>query len=303
MQKVLITGASGQLGRALLDQVPSNVSVFSLDRKKLDLNDDKACKEIIKKIKPDWTINCGAYTNVDKAESEKEIALKVNCEAPKAFAEEIKNQGGKLLQISTDYVFDGINRNIPYSPNSRISPKCYYGFSKAKGEEAVYKILGEINKVIILRTSWLIGPFGNNFLLKMIDLHNKGEDINVVVDQIGSPTSTLGLANLCWKIIVLDNIDYLFKKDETKILHWSDDGIASWYDLAVAIGEIGSDIRLLKKQSNVNPVRSYEYHSKVERPFYSVLEIENTKRLLQISGIHWRKSLKIIMEKISRNRN
>ena len=302
MKKVLITGSSGQLGKALIDQVPSNILLFSLDRQKLDLSDDNACREIIREIKPDWTINCGAYTNVDKAELERKIAMKVNYQAPKALAEEIKNQGGKLLQISTDFVFDGINRNFPYTVNSKRSPRCFYGLTKAKGEETVEHILGESNKVVILRTSWLIGPVGKNFLIKMIDLHNKGKDINVVSDQIGSPTSTFGLANVCWEIINLDNIKYLFSSDEKKILHWSDDGLASWYDLAIAIGEIGFEMGLLKYQSFVNPIRSYEYPSKAKRPLYSVLEVENTKKLLQISGLHWRKSLRTIMEYIYKNR-
>lgn len=298
MLKVLITGSNGQLGRTLIQKKPGYVHIFEVNRKSLDLNNSNACKEVIRTFKPDWTINCGAFTNVENAEQNKDEAFKVNFEAPKAFAEEIKDQGGKLLQISTDFVFDGKFRNNPYPPEYPRSPNCIYGLSKAKGEEAVEKILCRINRAIILRTSWLISPFGRNFVLKILDLHSKGNDINVVSDQIGVPTSAFSLAEVCWQIINFKNQSLLFKQNDNNVFHWSDNGVASWYDLAVAIGEIGFDMGLLDKQSYVKPIRSSEYPSLLQRPSYSVLDNQLTKHLLQINGTHWRKSLEYIIKKI-----
>ena len=303
MLKIILTGPKGQLGRALTKLKPNDVDLLSVDRSILDLSNFYSCRKLIEDIKPDWIINCGAYTNVDKAEIETDIAMRINADAPRAFAEAIKKVGGKIMQISTDFVFDGQNRNTPYPPDHKRSPIGIYAISKAKGEEAIEETLGQSGKGLILRTSWLIGPVGKNFVLTMLKLHSKGKEINVVSDQIGVPTSSLGLARACWRTIKLDSQDLLFKKSQQNILHWSDDGIASWYDLALVIGEIGFEIGLLNNKSKVNPIRSKDYPSRVTRPFYSVLESQSTKNLLKMYGVHWLKSLREIIETIKKIEN
>lgn len=303
MLKIILTGPKGQLGRALIKQRPSNFNLITIDRERLDLSDFNSCKKIVEEIKPDWIINCGAYTDVNNAENHENLAMRINADAPRAFSEVISKVGGKLLQISTDFVFDGENRNTPYLITDRRRPNGIYAISKAKGEEAVEEILSDSGRGLILRTSWLIGPVGRNFLFTMLKFHSEGKEINVVSDQIGVPTSSLGLAKACWQILLLDSKDLLFKSSKQNVLHWSDDGVASWFDLAFAIGEIGFEIGLLKNKAKVNPIRSSEYPSKVVRPFYSVLESQTTKKLLGIKGIHWLESLREILETIKKIQN
>jgi len=298
--KVLITGSQGQLGRALVKLKPADAEIYAMNRTNFDMLDIESCLKLINSINPDWIINCGAFTNVDLAESQKETAMRVNYHAPKAFAKEIKRLGGRFLQISTDYVFDGKKEfKTPYLPAEKRSPLGIYGLSKAKAEEAIEEIFQDSFQGIILRTSWLIGPVGKNFLLTILNLHLKNKEIKVVNDQIGSPTSTLSLAKVCWKIIFLKEFKLIFSKNKNRILHWQDDGETNWYEIALKISDFGKEIGLIKNNPKIIPIKTSQFSSKVRRPSYSVLDCELTKIFLNCKGRDWEIALKEIINIIS----
>ncbi len=287
--KVLLTGGSGQVGQAIIKSKPKEIEIFNPCRKKLDLSDYYACKKIVKDHKPDWIINCGAYTQVDDAEKNILISQKINGHAPAAFVEAINNINTNLLHISTDFVFDG-NQNFPYNENQERNPLSQYGASKALGEELIEKKINAIEKATILRTSWVISSIGKNFILTMLRLHSEKEIIKVVSDQIGCPTSAGELAKVCWRIIELKK-----KKKLPFILHWSDAGVASWYDIAVAVGELAKELGINKKEANVLPIKTSEYPTPAQRPKYSLLSTRDTSNLLDVNPTHWRKNLKNIL--------
>ena len=251
--RVLLTGSDGQLGFSIQKLSPKGVELISLNRNQFDLSKTNNIKKNLEDIKPDFIINCGAYTNVDMAEDEKEKAMNINANSVKEMSLYLKENGGNLIQISTDYVFDGLN-NKAYKVNDKVSPINQYGLSKSKAEKFITEILGEKNQSLIIRTSWLMGTISRNFLLTMIKLHQTKEEINVVSDQISAPTSTKTLAEACWKAIILkkEKTSYNFKF--MPILHWCDNGIASWYDIAVAIGEISAKSGLIDSPSFINPL-------------------------------------------------
>jgi len=288
--KVLIVGSSGQLGNALIKSSPTNYHLLTPPRNLFDLNLSDNCYEYIIKKKPDWVINAGAYTNVDKAEKEKNIAYQINAKAPESIAKAILKIGGKLLHISTDYVFSGI-QNFPYLPNQKTSPINAYGITKAKGEDYLTEILKENNQLAILRTSWLMGKNGKNFAKTMLKLHNERDIIKVVYDQVGSPTTTSSLSKAIWRLISI-NDSY---SEQNKIFptynHFSDGGIASKYDIAVEVGKIGLQKGLINKVAYVKPILSSEYPTAAKRPYYSVLESSETIKLLNLQTKYWRDCL------------
>ncbi len=296
--KILITGKTGQLGRSLINIKPQNCEIIAPEKSELNLLNPKECEDIIKKMSPDWVINCGAFTNVDYAESKKNITMKINAEAPNLFAKAIKKQGGHLIQISSDYVFDGAKRIGSYKIEDKRNPQNVYGYSKLRAEESIENILGGTKKGIILRTSWLISPYGKNFVLKMLKLFTSKNELKVISDQIGSPTSAEGLAEVCWKIINLKNKALIFKNNPNGILHWSDNGQTSWFELAKTIRDLSLEIGLLKKNIRLIPIKTSDYISQAKRPNYSVLDSRNTKKILNINGNDWRKNLKDILKKI-----
>lgn len=288
--KVILIGSTGQLGRDIISNSPKNIQLIKPKKSELDLSDPENCYKYIISQKANWIINSGAFTNVDEAENNKELAFKINAYGPQSIANAILKVGGKLLQISTDYVFSG-TQNTPYETNQKVSPNNIYGKSKAIGENLLLQTLSSFNQITILRTSWLMSPHGKNFATKMLELHSKKENINVVYDQIGSPTMTSTLSQTIWGIIKKNEEYTLQKKSFPKINHFADNGIASWYDVAIAIGEIGIKLGLIKKAAHVTPIRSYQYPTPSARPSYSVLETNETKELLQINGIYWKDSL------------
>ena len=287
--KILLTGGSGQIGQEILKTKPKGIDIIYPSRHKLDLSDYRACKKSVEDLKPDWIINCGAYTQVDNAEKNIDLSNKINGYAPGAFAEAINEMDTNLLQISTDFVFDG-NQNFPYQENQIRNPLSQYGSSKALGEELIEKQINAIDKITILRTSWVISPRGKNFVLNMLKSHSEKEILKVVSDQIGCPTSAGDLAQVCWKIINLKK-----KKKLPFILHWSDAGVASWFDIAVAVGEIGKELDINKKEAVVLPIKTSEYPTLAQRPKYSLLDTRETSRILELKGTHWRKNLRKIL--------
>ena len=302
--KVLITGAAGQLGQALRRSVPatignSPVELISTSRTggegaiRLDLADAEACRVLVEKLRPDWLINAGAYTAVDKAEREPELAQAVNAGAPAAFAQALQLTGGRLLQVSTDFVFNGA-QGSPYRPDQPVDPLGVYGASKAAGEAAAAEVL-EAGRLCILRTSWVMGPVGKNFALTMLRLHREREQISVVADQVGCPTSTATLAAACWRLIAaMDPAARL-----PAVLHWSDAGAASWYDVAVAVGELGLELGLLERMAAVNPIATADYPTPAERPSYSLLDCTSSRKTLDLPPTHWRQALRQLLEAVA----
>jgi dTDP-4-dehydrorhamnose reductase len=275
--KVLLTGAAGQLGQALMASTPAGVELIACGRAELDLANGEACQAVVRDLRPDWLLNAGAYTAVDKAESEPELAAAVNAGAPAAFAEALAATGGRLLQVSTDFVFNG-QQGSPYRPEQLLDPLGVYGATKAAGEAAALALPG----ARVLRTSWVYGPVGQNFCRTMLRLHLEREQLGVVADQVGCPTSTLTLAAACWRAIGVEG---------PRILHWSDAGAASWYDFAVAIGELGEQAGLLERAARVKPLTTADYPTPATRPSYSLLDCSTSREALGLEPLHWREGL------------
>jgi dTDP-4-dehydrorhamnose reductase len=292
--KVLLTGKDGQLGRALAETLPAEIEIVALGRQDLDLSNKEACHNAVLEHRPDWVLNAGAYTAVDRAESEPELAMAVNAVAPEAFAQALGEVGGRLLQVSTDFVFNG-NQAHPYHPDQPVDPISVYGATKAEGERLVQKAL-PASSYCILRTSWVYGPVGNNFCLTMLRLHRlksaQNETLNVVADQIGCPTSTLNLASACWSAI---------NHGTSGVHHFCDAGAASWYDFAIAIGDAGVAVGIIDQSAKVVPIRSSEYPTPAKRPGYSLLDCTSTRVALELESNHWQKELSKVIAKIPKS--
>ena len=260
--KVLLTGAAGQLGQALRASCPPDLELIATSRDELDLSKPEACRAAVERHRPDWVLNAGAYTAVDRAEEEPDLAHAVNGGAPRAFAEAIRQQGGRLLQLSTDFVFNG-RQGSPYRVEQPRDPLGVYGASKARGEEAIEAVLGDNGQATVLRTSWVMGPVGRNFALTMLRLHRERDQLGVVADQVGCPTSTLNLAAACWRVISI-------RAEQPAVLHWCDAGAASWYDVSVAVGELAAEQGLIETPANVRPICTEDYPTPAQRPPYSL---------------------------------
>lgn len=286
--KILVTGAYGQLGNEinfLASGYPSWQFLFT-DVDTLDITSESALKTWFHNNKPDFVVNCAAYTAVDKAETDTETAEKVNALAPLLLGKFSKSFGAKLIHISTDYVFDG-ESFTPYSESDNVNPKSIYGETKLQGEQNCIK---ENHETVIIRTSWLYSSFGNNFVKTMLRLGNERGLLNVVYDQVGTPTYAADLAKT-----IIDIIE-LTEKDSTKfvpgIYHYSNEGVVSWYDFAKAIFEISG------VECAVSPVRSVEFPTPAKRPNYSVLDKAKIKTTYNIPIPYWRESLKNCIERL-----
>jgi dTDP-4-dehydrorhamnose reductase len=290
--KVLLTGRDGQLGTALQASLPGGITLIATGRSELDLADGTACREAVLAHHPDWVLNAGAYTAVDRAESEADRAMAVNAQAPQAFAEALEETGGRLLQVSTDFVFNGA-QGSPYRPDQPLQPLGVYGASKAAGEMAALSLRG----ARVLRTSWVYGPVGKNFCLTMLRLHAAkaaaGEPLGVVADQVGCPTATHTLAAACWRAIGVGA-----DADGARILHWCDAGAASWYDFAVAIGELGVAAGLLQQAAVVQPLTTADYPTPAQRPSYSLLDSTASRQTLGLDPVHWRTALAEVLAQL-----
>ena len=291
--RILLIGATGQLGKTFIKTKPKNIEIIECTRANLDLSNLDALHDFILNSDAKFVINSAAYTEVDKAELESELAYLINAEAPKAIANAVSKTKGSLIHISTDFVFDG-KKNIPYNPKDYVKPLGIYGKSKAKGEEYVLNFKNNL----VVRTSWLYGDFGKNFCLTMLRLHKEKsftkQPLKVVSDQIGAPTSTYSLSRFCWKIIA----SLTKSKNIPPLLHWCDAGVASWYDFAVSIGEIAVEKGLISEAAQVIPIKSAEYKTLAKRPHFSLLDCQDSKSILNANQLHWREELKKVLEEI-----
>ena len=277
--KILITGAGGQLGQSIekISPLYNHEFVFT-DLEQLDITDENAVDLFLKAGKFDFLINTAAYTDVEKAENDYDNAFAVNATAPYLLAKYSKKYRTRFIHISTDYVFDG-KSCTPYTPKHATNPKNVYGITKLQGEK---KILRCNKDAKIIRTSWLYSEFGNNFVKTILKLGQMKSSLNVVFDQVGTPTYATDLARAVLKMTEHMPIESVF--------HFSDEGVCSWYDFAKKIVEIkGFKCKVL-------PVLSKEFHTIAQRPYYSVLDKSDIKLNLRIEIPHWEDSLRQCLE-------
>ncbi len=298
--RILLTGSNGQFGKTFR-KFTNNFSddedyqLISITRKDLDLLDEDACRTTIEDINPDLIINAAAYTAVDRAEVEPDIAFAVNSKAPLIFAKVLLERGGKLIQLSTDFVFDG-RSDKPYKTSDIVNPLNIYGSSKAICESSLHQLLGKSNQVIVLRSSWIFGPYGSNFAKTMLKLLISRDELKVVDNQISSPTSSISLARACTRLIKLVKEG----NQVPSILHWSDSDTASRYDMAVFIAERGKELGLIPDPANIIPIKDTDYSSIAIRPSYSVLDSSMSSEVLKLGSISWRESLQEVLTILSK---
>ena len=283
----LLTGASGQLGRALQATAPETWRVVACDAGTLDVTRPEAVEEVVLRERPALIVNAGAYTSVDAAERETERAEAVNSAGAAHVAEAAKLAGARLIHVSTDYVFDGA-QGRPYAPADRPHPLGVYGRTKLAGEREVTRISG--GAALVLRTSWLYSAYGRNFVLTMLRLMREREAVGVVADQVGSPTWARGLAEVIWAAAGAPEL--------RGVHHWTDAGVASWYDFAVAIQEEALARGLLPRAVPIRPLRTAEYPTDARRPGYSVLERSATLAGLGVPVRHWREQLRSMLREV-----
>jgi dTDP-4-dehydrorhamnose reductase len=286
--KVIITGANGQVGRALLRSVPAQVDAIGRSHEELDIGAAQSVMGSIQSQRPDLIINAGAYTAVDKAESEPEAAERANTAGPHNLAVAAAAVGARLLHLSTDFVFDGM-ASKPYGTDAPTNPQSTYGRTKRGGEEAVRRELPE--RSVILRTAWVYAAEGNNFVRTMLRVMAAKGAVRVVADQIGTPTAAHSLAEVIWALAA--------RPDVSGIYHWTDAGVASWYDFAVAIAEESVVIGLLPADVRVDAIATEEYPTAAKRPSYSVLDKRSLLAKLTVSARHWRSNLRTVLREIS----
>ena len=272
--KVLIIGKSGQLANELVSIKPVGIELLGLGRDDVNVCDITSLQEAVNAFQPNVIINASAYTAVDKAETDSDAAYLLNQQAVENLAIIAKKSNARLLHVSTDFVFDG-KKNEAYNVDDKTNPCSVYGASKLAGEQAITTHYPENSAII--RTSWLYSSYGNNFVKTMIKLMQEREELGVVCDQIGCPTYAKGLAKFLWRLTVENTINSRY--------HWSDDGVASWYDFAVAIQNIAFNENLLEKKILIKPIPASSYPTPATRPIFSLLNATDSHQIEPTQ--HW----------------
>ena len=311
--RVLVTGGDrGQLRRELLRTVPDGIALCegaAPERSsggaapaspRLDIGDAAAVREAFARWQPHVVINAAAYTAVDRAESEPELARRVNVEGVRHLAEAAAASGARVVNVSTDFVFGDAPRlptasadavplahGAPIPEHASTDPRSVYGTTKRDGERVLAEVLGE--RGCTVRTAWVYASHGANFVLTMLRLMKEREEIGVVADQVGSPTWARSLALALWRLVERD------PEGTGGMLHWSGAGVASWYDLAVAVLEEGRALGLLDARPRILPLTTADYPTPASRPASSVLETGRTRRLLDLPATHWRTELRAML--------
>ena len=288
---ILVTGSNGQLGSELKDLVTNykDFNFFFRDLTELNICDAEALTSFIVDENINAVINCAAYTAVDKAEKDVDIAEKVNSEGVLNLVNAVQKVQGKLIHISTDYVFDG-NNFLPYKESDPVSPIGVYGKTKRAGELAV--INGDIDALVI-RTSWLYSAYGNNFVKTMLKLGHDRDELGVIFDQVGTPTNASDLAKTCLDILSDKSSENISASG--KIYHYSNEGVTSWYDFSKAIMELGSN------DCKLRPIETKDYPTPAKRPHFSVLNKTKIKKDFNIEIPYWIDSLEKCIEKLKSN--
>jgi dTDP-4-dehydrorhamnose reductase len=286
---VLVLGGSGQLGREFQRTLPSNWRVIAPSRAQVDIESITSLRAAMRDHAPAMVLNAAAYTAVDRAEEEPARATAVNAAGAEHVATVARESGARLLHISTDFVFDG-SGGRPYGPGDPAHPLGIYGATKLEGERRVRAILGD--DAVIVRTAWLYSAQGVNFVHTMLGLLGSRAEVTVITDEVGTPTWARSLAQGLWRIAA--------RPDVRGIHHWTDAGVASWYDFAEAIREEALALGLLQKAATVRPIRSAEYPRAAPRPSYSVLAKEHTWEAVQMVPPHWRSNLRLMLGELAR---
>lgn len=263
---VLIIGKNGQVAWELQQTCPSHIAAHAYGRNEINITDPQSIEQVITKINPAVIINASAYTAVDKAESEQDEAYLINATAVELLAKAATKHSIRLLHISTDFVFDGA-KNTPYTVDDKTNPINVYGASKLAGEQAI-KAYCPVNSAIV-RTSWVYSSHGNNFVKTMLRLMAEKERLSVVSDQIGCPTNAKGLAKYLWQLAERETLDPIY--------HYSDLGVASWYDFAIAIQDIAFEQGKLEKKIPIQPIPSSDYPTPAVRPVFSLMQQTGTR--------------------------
>lgn len=282
--RVLITGAEGQLGRALQRTAPPHAAITAIDVEDCDLTDLPMLRARLTVEAPEVIINAAAYTAVDRAESDAQAARAINVDAVAAMVEAMAQTGGRLVHVSTDFVFDGAATR-PYRPTDPRSPLSVYGRTKAEGEDMLRP------EDLLVRTSWLYEVGGANFVRTMIRLMRERDELAVVADQRGAPTWARGLARTIWALL---------DKRASGIFHHCDEGQCSWHEFALAIAEEAHALGLIRAIPQIRAITTAEYPTPARRPAYSLLDCTATRALLGDAGVPWRTNLRLMLEEEAR---
>ena len=283
--KVLVLGGGGQIASAVRAAAPAHHEVVAKTRAQLDIGDAAAVAGVLREARVDWIVNGAAYTAVDLAEDQREQAMAVNDAAVGTLVNAAGQSGCRLLHLSTDFVFDG-SSNRAYLPRDQPNPLSLYGISKLAGERRVSMTGGGV----VLRTSWVYASQGRNFVLTMLKLMRDKDRVNVVSDQIGAPTWAASTASAIWGAIDVGI--------PAGTYHWTDLGVASWYDFAVAIQDEALSRGLLTRAVPIVPILTADYPTRARRPAFSVLDSSSTRAALNMPGTHWRHNLRAMLDEL-----
>ena len=287
--KALITGAGGQLAVELERNAPAGAMITSLGIDDLDIGDAVTTRAAVDRLRPDLILNAAAYTAVDRAEAEVDLAYAVNRDGAANLAVSASAVGAKLVHVSTDFVFGG-RAGRAYGPDAAPDPLGVYGASKRAGEIAVLDV---IPGALIVRTAWVYSAGGANFLKTMLRLMAERDEVRVVADQIGAPTDAADLARALWALVAAD---------ARGMFHFTNAGVASWYDFAQAIAEEAFAAGVLSRPCKVTPIRTVDYPTPARRPAFSVLDCSKTWALLGAPAVHWRVALRRVIGEVARER-
>ena len=285
--RVLVLGGGGQVANAVVAAAPAQHTVAAKSRAELDIGDATAVRHALAETRAQWLVNGAAYTAVDLAEDQSAQAIAVNDVAVGVLAAAASTAGCRLLHLSTDFVFDG-KSNRAYLPADQTNPLSVYGASKLGGERHVLNGAG--GSGIVLRTAWVYAAAGRNFVLTMLRLMREKEQLSVVCDQIGTPTWAGGIAAAIWGLIDAGAPGGIY--------HWTDLGVASWYDFAVAIQDEALTRGLLSRAIPINPISSASYPTRARRPAFSVLDTGSTRATIQAPARHWRHNLRTMLDEL-----
>lgn len=279
--KVLIAGSAGQLGRALQVSAPAGVEILAPPEAEFDILDAAKVSSLVETTRPDLLINAAAYTAVDKAETDRDSAEAVNATAAAGLARAAASVGARFAHVSTDFIFDGLSPT-PYLPDATPAPLGVYGETKLSGE---LQVRAAHPSPLIVRTAWVYAAEGNNFVKTMLRLMAERDEVPVVSDQVGTPTHAAGLARAIWA---------LDAAGANGVFHWTDAGVASWYDFAIAIRDEALAIGLLQRAVPVVPIRTSDYPTPAKRPSMSVLD-KSSSWAITGTAVHWRAELKVAL--------
>lgn len=283
--KTLVMGSNGQLGHALADTAPDAVEYIGLDLPEFDITSADAVLKVCREAKPAVIVNAAAYTAVDKAESETELATAVNVEGPRNVAAAAHEVGARQVHISTDFVFDG-EASTPYKPDAATNPLSVYGRTKRDAEVAVLDAMPE--NTVVVRTAWLYSKTGSNFVKTMLRLMAERDELSVVADQFGTPTWADSLATVVWALAGTPVLNGIF--------HWTDGGDTNWHEFAVAIQEEALSLGLLHKAITIHAINTEDYPTAARRPHYSVLDCTTTCAALDLHPAPWRVNLRRMLK-------